>query len=276
VIVDEAQRIKNWNTVAARALKRIACPYAIVLTGTPLENRLEELISIVQFVDQHRLGPTWRLLHEHQQRDDGGRVVGYKDLGRIGATLAPIMLRRRKAEVLAQLPERIDNTLFVPMTPQQWAHHNENGDIVARIGSLLTQGEARQAGPASTDPWAPLLDAGLSLIAELARRDGDAGSASTPWIERDAATGRDCLKLPLPEPATLDRIAQALGRAGDHAAPLNARVSAMTLEQATLEAMRRQHPAWRLLAAESAPLPERHLRHADLLSGSSHSSRPPG
>jgi superfamily II DNA or RNA helicase len=39
VIADEAQRIKNWNTVAARALKRIASPYAIVLTGTPLENR---------------------------------------------------------------------------------------------------------------------------------------------------------------------------------------------------------------------------------------------
>jgi superfamily II DNA or RNA helicase len=135
VIVDEAQRVKNWDTIAARALKRVTSPYAIVLTGTPLENRLEELISIVQFVDQHRLGPTWRLLHEHQQRDDAGRVVGYKELGRIGATLAPIMLRRRKAEVLAQLPERIDKTLFVPMTGEQQVHHRENGDIVARIVS---------------------------------------------------------------------------------------------------------------------------------------------
>jgi len=133
LIVDEAQRVKNWNTIAARALKRIASPYAIVLTGTPLENRLEELISIVQFVDQHRLGPTWRLLHEHQMRDEAGRVVGYRDLDRIGATLAPILLRRRKAEVLAQLPGRIDNTLLVPMTPQQRLHHDENSDIVARI-----------------------------------------------------------------------------------------------------------------------------------------------
>jgi superfamily II DNA or RNA helicase len=133
VIVDEAQRIKNWNTLAARALKRIASPYAIVLTGTPLENRLEELISIVQFVDRHRLGPTWRLLHEHQLRDQHGRVVGYRDLDRLGQTLAPIMLRRRKSEVLAQLPERVDNTLFVDMTPQQRLYHEENGEIVARI-----------------------------------------------------------------------------------------------------------------------------------------------
>ncbi|HSI50798.1 MAG TPA: DEAD/DEAH box helicase [Ideonella sp.] len=135
VIADEAQRIKNWNTVAARALKRITSPYALVLTGTPLENRLEELISIVQFVDQHRLGPTWRLLDEHQSRDDTGRVIGYRALDRIGQTLAPVMLRRRKAEVLAQLPERVDQRIFVPLTPEQRAHHDENGGVVTRIVS---------------------------------------------------------------------------------------------------------------------------------------------
>ncbi|HYN61532.1 MAG TPA: SNF2-related protein [Rubrivivax sp.] len=135
VIADEAQRIKNWNTIAARALKRITSPYAIVLTGTPLENRLEELISIVQFVDRHRLGPTWRLLDEHQKRDEVGRVIGYHGLDHIGQTLAPVMLRRRKAEVLTQLPERVDNRIFVPLTPQQRLHHDENGDIVARIVS---------------------------------------------------------------------------------------------------------------------------------------------
>ncbi|MBC7938836.1 MAG: DEAD/DEAH box helicase [Chitinophagaceae bacterium] len=133
VIADEAQRIKNWNTVAARALKRIASPYALVLTGTPLENRLEELISIVQFVDQHRLGPTWRMLDEHQLRDDAGRVIGYRALDRIQQTLAPVMLRRRKSEVLTQLPERVDSRLFVPLTPQQRAHHDENGAVVTRI-----------------------------------------------------------------------------------------------------------------------------------------------
>jgi superfamily II DNA or RNA helicase len=133
VIADEAQRIKNWNTIAARALKRITSPYALVLTGTPLENRLEELISIVQFVDQHRLGPTWRLLDEHQLRDEAGRVIGYRALDRIGQTLAPVMLRRRKAEVLTQLPERVDQRIFVPLTPQQRVHHDENGTIVGGI-----------------------------------------------------------------------------------------------------------------------------------------------
>jgi len=133
VIVDEAQRVKNWNTIAARALKRIDSPYAVVLTGTPLENKLEELISIVQFVDQHRLGPTWKLLHEHQVKDEHGRVTGYTGLEKIGQTLAPVMLRRRKSEVLMQLPERTDQNLLVPMTELQMLYHQENADVVAQI-----------------------------------------------------------------------------------------------------------------------------------------------
>jgi superfamily II DNA or RNA helicase len=133
VILDEAQRIKNWNTRAARTVKKIVSPYAIVLTGTPLENRLEELVSIVQFVDQYRLGPTYRLLHEHQIKDEHGRVVGYKDLDRIGKTLSPILIRRQKSQVLNQLPERLDKNFFVPMTPQQAQMHEENREIVARI-----------------------------------------------------------------------------------------------------------------------------------------------
>ena len=133
VIVDEAQRIKNWNTIAARALKRIDSPYALVLTGTPLENKLEELVSIVQFVDQHRLGPTWKLLHQHQVKDEFGRVTGYTGLEKVGQTLAPILIRRRRSEVLTQLPSRTDQNLLVPMTEMQMVHHQENADIVAQI-----------------------------------------------------------------------------------------------------------------------------------------------
>jgi hypothetical protein len=98
-----------------------------------LENKLEELISIVQFVDQHRLGPTWKLLHEHQVKDEAGRVTGYTGLEKIGQTLAPVMIRRRKSEVLRQLPSRTDQNLLVPMTEMQMLYHQENADVVARI-----------------------------------------------------------------------------------------------------------------------------------------------
>lgn len=134
VILDEAQRIKNWKTRAAQSVKSIESPYALVLTGTPLENRLEELHSIVQFVDRHRLGPLFRFLANHQVYEgDTARVVGYQNLSAIGETLKPILLRRKKAEVNLQLPERTDKNFFVPMTEQQWEPHEENQAIVARI-----------------------------------------------------------------------------------------------------------------------------------------------
>ena len=65
--------------------------------------------------------------------DETGRVVGYRDLDRIGKTLAPILIRRQKKQVLDQLPERLDKNFFVPMTPQQLTHHEENRDMVGQI-----------------------------------------------------------------------------------------------------------------------------------------------
>jgi len=133
VILDEAQRIKNWKTRTAQAVKRLDSQYALVLTGTPLENRLEELHSIVEFVDRFRLGPMFRFLAEHQHVDETGRVVGYRRLSTISETLEPILVRRTKDKVLKDLPERMDKRFFVPMTPQQMEHHSENGEIVARV-----------------------------------------------------------------------------------------------------------------------------------------------
>src|SRR5262249_26824412 len=57
IVLDEAQRIKNWAAKVSMAVKKLQSRHALVLTGTPLENKLEELHSIVQFVDERRLGP---------------------------------------------------------------------------------------------------------------------------------------------------------------------------------------------------------------------------
>ncbi|MEW5725678.1 MAG: DEAD/DEAH box helicase, partial [Thermodesulfobacteriota bacterium] len=138
IILDEAQRIKNWRTRTARSVKGLESPHALVLTGTPLENRLEELHSIVEFVDRFRLGPLFKFLDEHQvtEAEDGtGKVVGYRNLDRISRTLEPVLLRRSKQEVLDELPERLTKNHFVGMTREQIKHHEENRDIVARIAA---------------------------------------------------------------------------------------------------------------------------------------------
>ncbi len=135
IVLDEAQRIKNWKTRRAKSIKKLDSRYAIVLTGTPLENRLEELYSIVEFVDRFRLGPMFRFLAAHQQVDDNGKVLGYRHLDKIGQTLEPVLIRRTKKQVLKQLPERLDKNYFVPMTDEQMVQHEENGEIVARIAA---------------------------------------------------------------------------------------------------------------------------------------------
>jgi SNF2 family DNA or RNA helicase len=133
VILDEAQRIKNWKTRTAQTVKQLESKHAIVLTGTPLENRLEELHSIVEFVDRFHLGPLFRFLDRHQHVDEGGRVVGYRDLSSISKTLEPILIRRTKDKVLQELPERLEKRFFVPMTEPQMNYHEENRETVARL-----------------------------------------------------------------------------------------------------------------------------------------------
>lgn len=135
IILDEAQRIKNWKTRTAQYVKQLESTFVIVLTGTPIENRIEELHSIMEFIDRWHFGPLYRFVHNHRIMDEGGKVIGYKDLQSIRDSLKHVMIRRKKDEVLKQLPERIDKYFFVKMTKEQWVIHDENGDIVAKLVS---------------------------------------------------------------------------------------------------------------------------------------------
>lgn len=133
VIMDEVQRLKNWSTKIAKAARKIDSHYAILLSGTPLENRLEELYSIVQLADQYTLGPYYKFKDEHIMANESGKVVGYKNLNSISEQLSSLMIRRRKADVSLQLPERMDQMLIVPMTKEQREMHDDFKSAVARI-----------------------------------------------------------------------------------------------------------------------------------------------
>jgi SNF2 family DNA or RNA helicase len=132
VILDEAQRIKNWKTKTAQAVKQVQSEYAIVCTGTPLENRLDELHSITEFVDRYKLGPLFRFLANHQILE-GHKVIGYKDLHKINQTLSDILIRRTKKQVLKELPKRIDKNLFVSVTAEQKEIHDDHYSKVCRL-----------------------------------------------------------------------------------------------------------------------------------------------
>src|SRR5262245_25069188 len=133
VILDEAQRIKNWESKTSRAVKKLRSRYALVLTGTPLENKLEELYSIVQFVDDRRLGPAFQFLHDHRLLDSDGKLLGYRNLEAIRERLRPVLLRRTREEVLSQLPARTDTVLYVEMAEEQRALYAEHNQVLVRL-----------------------------------------------------------------------------------------------------------------------------------------------
>ncbi len=133
VILDEAQRIKNWKTKTAQAVKSIQSEFALVLTGTPLENKLEELHSIVEFIDRYKLGALFRFLSNHQVKEDTGKVIGYKNLNEISRTLDNVLIRRKKTEILKELPERVDKNYFVPVTKEQMDIHSDYSSTVSRL-----------------------------------------------------------------------------------------------------------------------------------------------
>jgi len=126
IILDEAQRIKNFSTKTADAVKRIPRNHALVLTGTPLENKLEDVYSIVQFLDPHLLSPLWRFAADHfmLSRHKRGKILGYRNLDRLNEQLKSLVIRRRKEEVLSDLPDEMVNNYYIDLHDKQLKIHN--------------------------------------------------------------------------------------------------------------------------------------------------------
>lgn len=125
IVYDEVQRLKNWDTKMSKTMRGLKSDYVVALSGTPLENKLMDLYSVMQMVDQYALGPYWQFVDETTDTDETGRVTGYKNLNRVGERLIPVLIRRLKKDVRLQMPARTDKNLFVPVTKEQMAVHDD-------------------------------------------------------------------------------------------------------------------------------------------------------
>jgi len=133
IILDEGQRIKNWESKTSNLIRQLESPFRLVLSGTPLENRLGELFTVSRFVDDELLGPAHQFFHQHHVVDDRGKTLGYRQLDVLREKLSPILLRRTRSEVAKQLPERIDEIVRIEPTAEQMEVHNSNMSTVASI-----------------------------------------------------------------------------------------------------------------------------------------------
>ncbi len=109
-VLDEAQHIKNMASLAARAAKRINAATRMALTGTPMENNVSELWSLFDFCLPGYLPP----LRPFLQRYDEGRSA--EDLR---MRIRPFLMRRLKKDVMAELPDKLETTLYAQMYPDQ-------------------------------------------------------------------------------------------------------------------------------------------------------------
>ena len=125
IIYDELQRLKNKETQMGKQLRKLQSQYVMALSGTPLENKLDELYSVTQLVDQYVLGPYYKFNAETILTDECGKVVGYRNLHTVAEKLKNTLIRRKKSDVKLQMPARTDTNLFVPMTKEQKTMHDE-------------------------------------------------------------------------------------------------------------------------------------------------------
>ncbi len=133
IILDEGQRIKNWQTKTSQTTKSLRSPFALVLSGTPLENRLDDLYSIVEFIDDRRLGPAFRFFNTYRVVDEKGKVLGYKNLDELRKKLKPVLLRRTRKGVMSELPPRTTELRRIPPTEEQISIHNGQRKIIQSI-----------------------------------------------------------------------------------------------------------------------------------------------
>ena len=222
VILDEAQRIKNWRTKIASTIKLISSRYVFVLSGTPLENRLEDLYSLLQVVDARVLGPLWKCFLEFHVTDERGKVIGYRNLSELRRRIASVMLRRNRSLVSDQLPERTEVRMDIPMDNKQQELHDSAVAAAGRLAQiakrrLLTPGEqnrlmsalqqARMACDAAglvdkKTEGSPKLDELSRLLEELCLQSNRKAVIFSQWalmtemVERQVrAMGLGCVRL---------------------------------------------------------------------------------
>ena len=133
IILDEGQRIKNWESRTSNVIRQLESPFRLVLSGTPLENRLGELFTVTRFVDEELLGPAYQFFNQHHVVDDRGKTLGYQRLDQLREKLRPVLLRRTRSEVAKQLPERTDELIRCEATAEQLEIHDANIRVVSQI-----------------------------------------------------------------------------------------------------------------------------------------------
>ena len=184
LVLDEVQRIKSWPAPTGQAIKSMKSSYAFALVTGDVKARPPDFFYIVQILDPYRLGPAWRFLGEHLERDGRGAAVGVQGMDEAFASVSDIWLGRKAAEVslgggARRLEHLVDVTqhqhrqidpvlrtlLAMTRTQQEWSP-TEREELVKLLDRLRTICTAPEIVKPSR-PGSPKLDEIMQLVEDL-------------------------------------------------------------------------------------------------------------
>jgi SNF2 family DNA or RNA helicase len=272
VVVDEAHRVRNPRSASGRLVRSLSSRYLLMLTATPVENRLDDLFQLVSMVTPGLLGTAQQFRARHGPTSpvtaagsagsagsgsSAGQPGGVRDLSELRSRLSGVMVRHRRSEVALMLPRRLAHTIRVNPTPEEADLYRLLSDRVRSEGRtaapshrLALQAAQRLAGSSPSLTAALLGKLGWDDLAVRAAALGPPGKARVllDLLGRHAQQGERVIVFTAFRPA-LDELAALLERAGIRAAVYHGGLRRADKERA-IEQFRTDVPV--LLATESA------------------------
>jgi len=135
VIVDEIHSLKTHSAKRTRCIKQLKAKYRIGLSGTPLDGRLEELHSVMQFLVPGLFPPKTAFMARHAEYDFWGKVKSYKHVNEINKKIQPFFIRRLKKDVSKDLPDKIYEDKIVVLSKEEMKVYKE----LAKRGHAITE-----------------------------------------------------------------------------------------------------------------------------------------
>jgi superfamily II DNA or RNA helicase len=228
VILDEAHTIKNAAAATTKAIKTIPAQARLALTGTPVQNRLDELWSLFDFLMPGYLGRRMAFFREYEepivrgQTPDAGRretEQGERATEGLRERIGPFVLRRLKSEVAKDLPEKIEQTIPCRLTPDQVALYRQFGES-EEARTAVRELEDQGAGRAQAQ-----ILAALTCLRKICNHP------DLMYLSREVTAGKRIVPLPGYEaragklPALADLLDQC--RAGGHRALIFCQLTSM-------------------------------------------------
>ena len=143
LILDEATKVKNFDTKAHKAIRELEANYKFLLTGTPIQNSPEELYSLNLLLDNNLLGNYWNFVDAYAVKGQVWNsklmryvevITGWKNLARLAKIIRPVVFRRRKNEVGLQLPNKIYENVYVALSQKEQKFYKA---IIEKLDSVV-------------------------------------------------------------------------------------------------------------------------------------------